>query len=424
MARTFTKDLQYYKFCSYGFLKNLRFFEPFLYLFFLSKGLTFFEIGTLVALREVVVNVLEIPAGLIADALGRRRTMMSAFLAYIISFSMFYFALDYWIFAVSFLFYGFGDAFRQGTHKSMIVDYLRMKGWNDQKTHYYGHTRSWSQIGSAVSSLVAAALVIITGNYQTVFLFSTIPYFLNLILIASYPAELDGAIVQHERNAFAKNFKQVFHDFRTSFRNPEVLKTIGNLSIYSGFYKAVKDYLQPVLNAAAISIPLFLYLKGEQRSAILIGIVSFLIYLSTALASRRSGRFSELFHNSAKPLNITLYIGFFTGIVAGIFYHYGFLLVAGLLFIFIYLVENLRKPIGIGHLTDQIDHHILSSSLSVQSQAETIIAAVLAPLLGLIADYEGIDIALISISCFMIIPALFLRIKSRDNNIRNKKLNS
>ena len=39
----FRKDLQYYKFCLYGFLKNLRFFEAFLILFFLEGGLSFFE---------------------------------------------------------------------------------------------------------------------------------------------------------------------------------------------------------------------------------------------------------------------------------------------------------------------------------------------------------------------------------------------
>lgn len=41
----FTKDLQFYKFSLYGFLKNLRFFEPFLYLFFLEQGLNFLQIG-------------------------------------------------------------------------------------------------------------------------------------------------------------------------------------------------------------------------------------------------------------------------------------------------------------------------------------------------------------------------------------------
>ena len=45
MSGGFEKNLQYYKFCLYGFFKNLRFFEAFLLLFFLDKGLTFLEIS-------------------------------------------------------------------------------------------------------------------------------------------------------------------------------------------------------------------------------------------------------------------------------------------------------------------------------------------------------------------------------------------
>ena len=90
MPQKFNKDLQYYKFCIYGFLKNLRFFEPFLILFFLEKGLSFFQIGTLYAIREITINILEIPTGIVADSLGRRRTMIFSFIAYIISFIIFY----------------------------------------------------------------------------------------------------------------------------------------------------------------------------------------------------------------------------------------------------------------------------------------------------------------------------------------------
>ncbi len=54
---TFIKDRQYYKFCFYGFLKNLRFFEAFLLLFFLESGLTFLQIGWLYAVREISRNL-------------------------------------------------------------------------------------------------------------------------------------------------------------------------------------------------------------------------------------------------------------------------------------------------------------------------------------------------------------------------------
>lgn len=414
MSAQFQKDSQYFKFCSYGFLKNLRFFDPFIFLFFLDKGLTFFEIGLLISFREVMVYIMEIPAGIIADVLGRRKVMIFAFIAYIISFSIFFFANAFWMFMLSFIFYGFGDAFRQGTHKSMIIDYLRLKGWKDQKTVYYGHTRSWSQIGSAVSSLIAAVIVIFTGDYQSVFIFSTIPYFLNLIMMTTYPKELDGAIVRHNGNDLKENFRQVIRDLITTFKNPAVLKAVGNLSFYSGFYKATKDYLQPLLQTIAVSMPLFLMLQEKQRSAILIGLIFFFIHLVTAFASRSAGRFAKRFNNVAAPLNITLISGFLFGLIAGICFSYEWFIASAALFVIIYAVENLRKPIGISYLTDKIDPTVLSSSLSFQSLAETIIAAGIAPAIGWVADRYSIGWGLIAVSAFMLIPAVLVRIKVKE----------
>ena len=111
--QNFQKDKQYFKFCAYGFLKNLRLFEPFLILFFLEAGLSFLEIGVLYSVREIMRNLLEMPAGILADALGRRRTMISSFGFYIISFLSFYFSYSYALFMMAMIFYALGDAFRK-----------------------------------------------------------------------------------------------------------------------------------------------------------------------------------------------------------------------------------------------------------------------------------------------------------------------
>jgi hypothetical protein len=65
-----------FRFSLYGFLKNQRYFEPFLVLALLEKGLGFFEIGLLIGFRELTVNLLEIPSGAVADVWGRRRSMI------------------------------------------------------------------------------------------------------------------------------------------------------------------------------------------------------------------------------------------------------------------------------------------------------------------------------------------------------------
>lgn len=402
MSVTFQKDKQYYKFCAYGFFKNLRFFEPFLLLFFLSKGLTFLEIGTLYAIQEITINIFEIPTGVLADSMGRRRTMISAFVFYIISFLIFYFSTSYLMFVAAILFYAYGDAFRTGTHKAMIFEYLKIKGWHDQKVHYYGHTRSWSQMGSAVSAALAAMIVFITRDYQMVFLFSVIPYMVDLILMTTYPKMLDGQRRTLKAGNVAAHFRHTISDFLVSIRRKAILQAILTQAVYTGYYKAVRDYVQPVIKTFALSLPVFLWLDDKQRASIMVGIVFTVIYFLTSFTARRAGRFAERFQTLSHPLNITMLVGLVAGFVSGLLYHWGWLAGAVVFYMAIYLVENLRKPIGISIVAERLDKDILATALSAESQAETLFAALLAPVIGFVADQWGIGVALMVVSAGLV----------------------
>jgi len=403
MAKNFNKDLQYYKFCGYGFLKNLKFFESFLILFYLEKGLNFFEIGALYSIQQITINIFGIPSGIFADAIGRRRTMIYSFIAYIISFIVFYFSNTYPLFIVAILFFAFGDSFRTGTHKAMIFEYIKSKGWTDQKVHYYGHTRSWSQRGSALSSIIAACIVFYSGSYRYIFLFATIPYLLDLILVSSYPKELDGKIQHLDFKVMIKSFKTVMNEFFISFKNIYIFKAISNSAVHGGFYEAVKDYLQPVLKAFALSLPFFLYLDDKQRSAIIIGIFYFFIYIITSYASRKSGVIADKYQKISRTLNITMIIGFCFGALSGLFYNLNLIIIAITLYIGIYIIENLRKPMGEAYITDALDKDILATALSVESQLKSLYAAIFAPIIGFIADRYGIGTGLIVISTIALI---------------------
>ncbi|MEA5031622.1 MAG: MFS transporter [Sphaerochaeta sp.] len=403
----FERNFQFYKFCAYGFLKNLRFYEPFLMLFFLEKGLTFLQIGTLYAAREVSINIVEIPSGVIADSLGRKRSMAVSFMFYILSFIVFFFAETYWVLFVAMLVYAGGDAFRTGTHKAMIFEYLHMHGWGHLKTHYYGHTRAWSQAGAALSALIAAFLVFWRGSYAPVFLFTIIPYVLDLMLVLSYPAELDGPRHTSDKT-IASEFIHVIRSLLKSLRNPDLIRAIANQSLYSGYYKAFKDYLQPILKSFAVGLPILLALEGDQRTAIITGVVYAVLYLLTAYASRSSGKLSEQFPTLAIPLNRMLVMGIVCGIIGGIAYWLGVPVVAILLYIGIYVIENLRKPMGIAYVTELMDQSSMASSLSVESQAETLFAVIIALLLGLFSNMWGLGMGMLVVSGICLVLAFFL----------------
>jgi len=418
MARSFKKDLQYYKFSLYGFLKNLQFFEPFLYLFFLEKGITFLQIGTLITIREISRNILEIPAGILADALGRRRAMISAFVFYLISFLLFYFSSGYPVFVLAMLFYSFGDAFRTGTHKAMIFEYLKIKGWNDQKVYYYGYTRSASQFGSAISSILAGIIVFYSGNYSLIFLFTGIPYLLDLILMITYPKELDGERVRLKGKRIRDNFRDVMREVIFSFRQKALIRTISNISIFSGYYRAVKDYIQPVLQVFATGIALHLGIRGEKATAVLVGLIYFFIYFLSAFTARKSGSFAERFTNLCRPLNISLVAGIGLGVVSGVLFtgEARIMVAMGILvFIGIYLVENLRRPIGVSYVAEILSKDILATALSTESQVKSIYAALLAPLTGFLADKFGIGISLVIVSSIIIVFFPILLVRKKKN---------
>jgi MFS family permease len=422
MEVRFRKDWQYYKFCFYGFLKNQRFFEPFLILIFLrDKGLNFTEIGTLYSIRFILQFLFEVPSGIAADAMGRRGTLLFAYGFYMLSFAAYYFANTFTWLIIPSVFFALGDAFRTGTHKAMIFEYLKRHGWQDQKVDYYGHTRAWSQTGSAVSSLIAASLVLLNRNYTIVFLYTLIPYILGFALLLSYPAYLNGpAVFRQDKKNRMQGFVEVVRISFQSLKQFSNLKMALNVSTYSGFYDAAKDYLQVVLSSFALTIPLLHTLKksDNEKEIILIGIVYFILYFLTAGASRNTNRLNKLFGSTYSYLNVFLIIGIAAGLGSGIYYHFRMFVPAVTLFILILVIENFRRPAGIALIAGHFSENILASVLSVESQLGSIAGSVLSFLIGWSADHLGPGLALSLASGIMLIisPLLLLKKKGKKSD--------
>jgi MFS family permease len=411
---TYKKDLQYYKFCMYGFLKNLKFFEPFLFIYLLQNNLSFLQIGILYSIKVITINILEIPSGIVADVYGRRRGMIFSFLSYIISFILFYLALSYFSFIIAIILFAIGDAFRTGNHKAMIFHYLKLNDWQEYKVDYYGHTRSFSQIGSAVSAALAAIFVFVTGQIKLVFLITILPYIFELLLMLSYPKQLDGELKSIKDLSVKSKLKDVLLLMKQSIQNKLILKSTINLSLYSGFYKSIREYIQPLIKTLALSVPVFAYLNDEKRIALFIGIIYTLLYIVTSITARNSKRILKLFKHYYFLLNISIISGFIIGIIIGIFYNMEYFIVPVVLFLLYFIIENARKPTGIAYLSSMFDDKILSTALSFESQAQTLFAAIIAPTLGLLVDQFGIGNGLIVISVGMLLmsPIYFLKRKS------------
>jgi len=404
------KNKQYYKFCLYGFLKNLRFFDAFFILFLIEKDLLFTQIGLLYAIRELVINVFEVPSGFFADKFGRKKSLVGSFLFYIASFLVFHFSTSFWLFLIAFVLFGLGDAFRSGTHKGMIMDYLKINDWGSQKIDYYGHTRSWSQKGSALSSLLAGLLVFYSGQYGNIFLYSVIPYLLNFFLIISYPQVLDQSFKQKKEQkstGFELSLKSLFQIIKQA----RVLKIINTSALHSAYLKSLKDYIQPLLVNVALIIPVFASIEIEKKNGLVIGIIYFLIYLLSSQASKMA-ILSNRFNKNKIPY-FTLQIGFVAGIICGFAYMNNWWIISLIGFVSIYIIENFRKPVLTGFIADNVPEEILASVISVQSLLKTISTALIALVFGVLADNFGIGEAFLIISFSLTTITLFINLVAR-----------
>ncbi len=407
-------DTMFYRFSAYGFLKNLRFFEPFIILIFRANGLSFFQIGLLYSVRDLTNNLMEIPTGIFADAFGRRRAMVLAFSAYLVSFSVFYLFDDFYIYALAMVFFGLGEAFRSGTHKALILEYLNRQDMLDLKVSYYGRTRGASQLGSAFNSLIAAGLLFFTGDYRTMFLAATVPYLIDLVNLATYPKFLDGELVVLEKGAFWAQARNTLGDFVSIFRDMYAMRGILNSASFTALFKITKDYLQPILETFALTLPLFLFMDDVERSGMVIGVVYFFIYLLTSIASRNSDIASSRFRSLAKAINATFLIGVGFLFIAGMTTWRNMVIISILVFIGFYVLQNLRKPMNVAYISDQISQRVMASGLSVEAQFTTILVAIFTPILGALADAFGVGLALTILGAGTLLLYSFVRVQEQS----------
>ncbi len=396
---SFSKDKQYYKFCLYGFFKNLRFFDAFFLIFLKSKGISYTEIGSLYAIREIITNLIEVPTGIIADLYGRKNALASSFLAYILSFYLFYIGQSYTTFLLAFILYAIGDAFRSGTHKAMIMDYLRQNEMFQYKISYYGNTRACSQRGSAISALIAGFIVYYSGNYKNIFLLSIIPYMIDLFLIISYPSYLNKVADKKQRN-FLSSFKNLY----LVVKKPKIFGIMHSSALHTAYLKSVKDYIQFLMKTFAASIPVFLWIDKQKSEAIWIGIFYFILYILTSIASSKAGFFAKKYTQIAQA---SLIIGLIFGVLSGYLQINQYYTSALILFVGIYIIENIRKPILTGFVAENVSSDILASVLSAQNLYRTLLTALLSFGFGLLADYKNIGFALFVLSLVLLFFSIF-----------------
>jgi MFS family permease len=409
VRKSILKDSQIRKFEAYGFLKDLKFFEPYLIVFLVGKNINLFEIGILISIREIIINVFEIPSGIIADTYGRKNELCLCFIFYMVAFALFFFISGFVIACVAMVFYGLGEAFRSGTHKAMIYTYLDRMDWSFEKTFVYGRTRSWSLIGASLSSLVGIVLILIMPSAEYIFIFSIVPYLIDFVLVLSYPDYLDSD------NKEKATLRQSLKSFTSGFRRHGMLASlIAEEGIAEAAYSYSKDMVQPFLQTVFIASQLVLIsgLSSDENLKVALGLIYAVMNLLGSFFSKRAYWFKGKRTNLFCLTVIHIMLGM---VFALLLLFQTNSIVICLLFLGIYILQNLRKPIFIDEIDDNIDKTERATVLSIASQIKSIFLAVLSPILGFVAQRFGLGMAMAALSVVLFLTTGLLVSKNRSS---------
>jgi len=399
---------QIFKFGMYGFLKNLKFFEPFLIVFFMLSGLSFLEIGLLYSIREIIIYLFEVPSGVLADRYGRKTELVICFIFYIISFIVFFFGTSFYVYLIAMILFGLGEAFRSGTHKAIIMSYLEINNIQYSKSMIYGKTRSYSLIGTTVSSLAAIGLYFYFSSIAWLFIIAIIPYILDLLLILSYPNYLNQR--QDEKLSFKGFAREGRNSIKYVFKNKNIFNLLLGSASYNAGFKSIKNYIQPLIVAITLSVVIFSSRSVEENTIIYIGVITAFISLISAFASLNAHKISSYFSRD-KVISIMWLLSGISFVVLSFYTNSIYILV--IVFLFIYLFLNIRKPLMIEKIGEETESNKRASVLSIESQFTSLLIAVFAPILGYIADVYSISLMLYLVGISMVVIYILRLITSR-----------
>jgi MFS family permease len=338
----------------------------------------------LLAIREAVIYIFEIPSGVIADKYGKKTELIICFLFYIASFVFFFIGGSFIVFTIAFVLYGFGEAFRSGTHKSIIMDFMEHHNLHTKKSQIYGLTRSYSMLGSALSSLMGIIFILVLPDLAILFILAIVPYILDLLLILSYPGYLNQK--QESTISIKDFFKGIVLVIMYFFRERSVRLILLDSSTYNAIFKSVKDFVQPILVSLMAGIIIIDFLNVEDNTEVMIGLTYMVAFIISSFASKYTHKLLQKFNHS----NIIHAIWLFTAIVMLVLYMYtdNIVIVIGL-FLLIYFLQNIRKPLVVENIGNATAQDKRASILSVESQLTSVFVIILAPALGLIYDHYG-----------------------------------
>ncbi|MPZ24232.1 MAG: MFS transporter [Dehalococcoidia bacterium] len=370
MADTARLESNIRKMYLFRFFQNFQFWWPIWVLYLTDlRGFSFTQVAVIEGLFFVSMMVVQIPAGVFADRVGRKPVLVVGVLINAAVVFAFGTVDSFWPLFVTYLLWAWGMAIPMSADTALIYDTLRQLKREDEFQRVSGKYNAVFNLAILASLLTGAPLAAAIG-LDVAIQISAIASLVaaGVALTLHEPDYKTGIFVSRSVIGFLKD---TFAAARSSPGMPFLLGLYGFLTIGT---MVTGVFFQPFLSGHGVALGDVGYLQAPARVMAVIGA------LTAVWFSARLGENRFLFAVAA-----SMSAGFF---VLGVWNSLG----AFFMFLFINMGSAMALPVILDMLNRRIGSDQRATIMSAALISNALLASAFAPLLGTIADAHSLSV--------------------------------
>ena len=344
-------------------------FMPIVVLFYQENGLEMQDIFVLQSIYSVVIVVLEIPSGYLADVIGRKTTLIIGSIMGFCGFVIYSSSYTFWGFLTAEITMWIGTSLVSGADSAMLYDTLKAANQKEKYLRFEGKMVALGNAAEAVAGILGGLLAEI--SLRTPFFAQTAVSFIGI------PAAILLIEPIRQEKITKMNFKDIL--------------LIVKYSLYGNSHLKWNIIYSAVIGASTLTMAWFVqpYFKHVDLELSLFGVFWTLLNLSVAITSYIAYKVEYRLGQVKMIIFITLLLPLFYFILSQIHIIWGI----SILFLF-YLMRGLATPVLKDYINRLTESNTRATVLSVRNFMIRLLFAAIGPFLGWYTDHYSLSSAL------------------------------
>lgn len=366
------------------FIKIAKWFNlvmPVVVLFYQDNGMGMQEIFILKSIYSVAIVAMEIPSGWMADAWGRKKTLLLGSILGCGGFLVYSFSYGFYAFAVAEIILGVGYSFVSGADSALLFDSLKADNRAGKYTRDEGRMTSAGNFAEAIAGVAGGFLA--TISLRT-------PFFVQFVVAAiAIPASLALTEPKLHVAQHIHSLKKLVITLKNNLSQNQQLRISILLSSATGTATLTFAWLvQPFFKEVNLPVEWF-------------GIFWTILNLTAGISSVSAHRI-EGFLGQKRTIWMSIIL-----LTAGYFLSGMFIYFQGIAFLFLfYFVRGIATPVLKNYMNEHTESEVRATMLSVRNFVIRIVFAVVGPLLGWITDNISLDGAFYTAGLIYLVSSL------------------